>query len=117
MALRRINICRLVLCHAILTVKSFIKFSAALLVALILAYVLVAYVVWKDAPRGDDVTITRKIHRQIAQALETNFVGHIDVIVTPYHEKTVILVKTMLSEEDKRKLSDLANETSRRNSG
>jgi hypothetical protein len=95
--------------------KLFIQCVAAMLAIVFCVYLAVAFAVWHDVARADDRDITNKIRQQIVQALDTNFSQHIDVVVAPSHQKTVIFVRSVLSEEEKKKLLTIANETSRRN--
>lgn len=85
----------------------------ALIVGAVYVFILLAGLVmcWR-IPVGADIKATNAIRGEFTRAMETNFTRQIKVIVTPSRNKTIVIVKTPVSEAEKAKINGLARETS-----
>ena len=94
--------------------KKLFKAVAAIAAALFLFYVLAALIVWHDVATGKDRDTTDLIRRDFTEAVGTNF-QQMHFLVTPTHQKALIIVRGTLSEDDRQKLALIARDVSARN--
>lgn len=88
------------------------KFIALIVGAVYAFILLVGLVICWRMPSGADRATSTMIRGEFTRAMETNFPRQIKIFVGAERNKTVVHVKTPVSEAEKAKINGMARETS-----